>query len=438
MTDWRTQWLALLAEPRRDDIARELVRSVQLDQELAAGQPHATAIGRLLRDLFILHHITRDRVPFEPGPYWRAILSNFGATAPADIDDEDEDEDDVDVDVDDAEDADSLDPNQPFYAWDLSQRAVEAPLYGRAGLVDQALDAFERIVNAPRDPGNDNGPMCDLAKVMTTAQVRRAWTIERRMAAAGWLSPNWTAPCLVTRLAAIGEWSEAQALLPQIADREGRALALGRMAAHAALAARPFALVAPAQRRWLEGDGLVELVRGLTLELRWPERAPPASLIVACLELVRQHPDPRARSGALVLLEGWYGAGPTELWRRAIEAYAVGEAQVHALFSLAEGAADARDIAEIVRAAVRRLFELPRPRATRWLGSYAATLKALPHHEAWEVLARMLVSAGHDGSWPLADLSGPELVDLLRWLGGDEVLASVAEHLRDVERCLGR
>ena len=50
----------------------------------------------------------------------------------------------------------------------------------------------------------------------------------------------------------------------------------------------------------------------------------------------------------------------------------------------------------------------------------------------------MLVSAGHDGSWPLADLSGPELVDLLRWLGGDEVLASVAEHLRDVERCLGR
>ena len=111
---------------------------------------------------------------------------------------------------------------------------------------------------------------------------------------------------------------------------------------------------------------------------------------------------------------------------------------MHAAFTLAEQTRDPVVRVAALRLAVQHMFALPRPRAARWLGEYAPTFTALPRDEALSLLARMIVSAGHDGSWPLADLCGPELVELLRWLGGEATLASTLEHLRDVERWLGR
>lgn len=439
--DARRIWRALLADPSRDDLVARIVGMFEADLDAAAQRLiHAPvgdggeAVAAVLRDVFVLVHVHRERVPWQSGPYWLSLLSilgdeNRGANRGAKESDEDEDTDTA------AAPGDRLDVDDPFYAWDLAARAGSADPATQSRLADAALDAFEAIVDAPRDPGNDEGPMCGMALVLDPIQLERAWSIARRMMTAGWIESSTTAAHLVSRAAALGRWTQVSAWLGEIEGADARALALGFVAGWSALSVPPRPLVAAAHEAWLTGSGLVELVRGLTRVLDPDTRPPSPSVVHECLRRVVAQPDVAVRDGALILLECWHGIGDTELWLRAIESG--GEAcRVHATWSLASSQLDLSRRVAVTQLALERTLSSVNPEGARWLGEHLELIISLPVHEARKVFVALLASAPRDGSWPLRSLSDPGLRSLVTRLGGPDAVSMANRALHDVEGLL--
>jgi hypothetical protein len=106
-----------------------------------------------------------------------------------------------------------------FRAWRLASRAAGASEAERGASVDEALDAFEAIARTPVDPGNDNGPMADIAPLLTEPQLRRALAIVAAMDAPKWaLGLTGTRSALAAQLARLGHVGEAIAYLAAIDD----------------------------------------------------------------------------------------------------------------------------------------------------------------------------------------------------------------------------
>ena len=138
-TAWRQQWLALLDDPSNEALAHGLRDAIALDQRRALDQLDADArderliaLARLLRDLFMLHHIARERAPFEPGPYWLELLANVSPPPPSKDDDDDDDDDS------DGWSEPPPDPADPFYAWDLEREVPDLPPAQRSATIDAA------------------------------------------------------------------------------------------------------------------------------------------------------------------------------------------------------------------------------------------------------------------------------------------------------------
>jgi len=72
-----------------------------------------------------------------------------------------------------------------FLGWRLGWLATHMRGRGRERTVDQAIRAFARIVDTPTGPGNDDGPFCDVAPIMSARQVAAALRVVDRMRAAG-------------------------------------------------------------------------------------------------------------------------------------------------------------------------------------------------------------------------------------------------------------
>jgi len=103
-----------------------------------------------------------------------------------------------------AEIARELAAPQTFTAWRLGWWAKLLPVDEQSDVLDAAIDQFEAIVATPAGPGNDAGPFCDIAQVLSRHQAQRALTIVERMKA------NWGEEALVAehmltqRLIALG------------------------------------------------------------------------------------------------------------------------------------------------------------------------------------------------------------------------------------------
>lgn len=93
-----------------------------------------------------------------------------------------------------AEIARELAAPQTFTAWRLGWWAKLLPVDEQSDVIDAAIDQFEAIVATPAGPGNDAGPFCDIAQVLSRHQAARALTIVERMKA------NWGEEALVAEL----------------------------------------------------------------------------------------------------------------------------------------------------------------------------------------------------------------------------------------------
>lgn len=371
---------------------------------LLEGADAAEHVARMLRNLFVLAGVDEDS---KRSPYWEMIEAELRG----DDDDEEEDDDGGLLSV------AALDPSSRFYAWDLAERAVAAEPNARSAWVDDSLDAFEAIIDAPRDPGNDAGPMCAMAAVMNRAQLRRAWGIAARMRASGWL-PNQTAAYLVRRAAALEERALARTWLVSISDFEVRALALGFAAAWSEplLAAEDSAMV--------EGRGLTEFVRGLV----WALDAPSEAQVATCLRLVDGHPNADGRDGALTLLEPWYAVGPVQPW---LDAIATAGESCRVLTSW--GLANAREQESLVELAVGYTVAQRRPNPMRWLGQESELLASLSVPAARRAFTRLMCVPGVGQRWPLRELAGSGLRRLVVHIGGETAPGAVLRALAELE-----
>lgn len=223
----RAQWLALCADPARDDLAAALAAAFvrELDAALAAlaaataDEARATAIGDALRAA-LGSQLTRARALFRPGPYALELRRRL-AGVPLDEGGDD--------DLDEGPAPDS-DPRDPFLPWTLGDRACEAADDARPALLDASIAAFDAIALRPIDPGNDLGPFTRIAHLLDEPQVRRALAVTDRMAGADWgVELDHARAYLLARLAELGAIAEAEALLPTIARRSIRAWARGHV-----------------------------------------------------------------------------------------------------------------------------------------------------------------------------------------------------------------
>ncbi len=135
-----------------------------------------------------------------------------------------------------AEIARELAAPQTFTAWRLGWWAKLLPVDEQSDVLDAAIDQFEAIVATPAGPGNDAGPFCDIAQVLSRHQAQRALTIVERMKA------NWGEEALV-----------AEDMLTQ------RLIALGHredVPASSSFAIHPSALLAGSEEQiWVQNGG---------------------------------------------------------------------------------------------------------------------------------------------------------------------------------------
>lgn len=110
-----------------------------------------------------------------------------------------------------------------FSAWRLGRWALRLHGDERAAVLDQALDAFERLIPTPVGPGNDAGPFCEIADALSETQTRRALAIAARMRSAGWgMEADAAVSALAVRLARLGQLTEARALVDELDEDERR------------------------------------------------------------------------------------------------------------------------------------------------------------------------------------------------------------------------
>lgn len=120
-----------------------------------------------------------------------------------------------------------------FEAWRLGDHATTLAGPERSQAFDRAIDAFERLIPTPIDPGNDEGPFWAIARHLSLDQTRRALSILGRMQARDWCYElAGSRAALGTRLAWLGQPEEALAVLQQIGtegdfDAHWRATAWG-------------------------------------------------------------------------------------------------------------------------------------------------------------------------------------------------------------------
>ncbi|MEQ1504383.1 MAG: hypothetical protein ABMB14_19235 [Myxococcota bacterium] len=75
-----------------------------------------------------------------------------------------------------------------FVPWRLGWCARDGPPVERASVLDRVIAGFDRIVGNPTSPGNDDGPLCDVAEWLTLSQLARAEAVLDRMSAVpGWV-----------------------------------------------------------------------------------------------------------------------------------------------------------------------------------------------------------------------------------------------------------
>ncbi len=111
-----------------------------------------------------------------------------------------------------AEIARELAAPQTFTAWRLGWWAKLLPVDEQSDVLDAAIDQFEAIVATPAGPGNDAGPFCDIAQVLSRHQAQRALTIVERMKA-NWGEEALVAELMLTqRLIELGHGEEVPAL----------------------------------------------------------------------------------------------------------------------------------------------------------------------------------------------------------------------------------
>jgi hypothetical protein len=185
---------------------------------------------------------------------------------------------------------------------------------------------------------------------------------------------------------------------------------------------------------------LYRLLEGITEVLVPPERTPPLEAVEECLALACAHPDEHERNLSLrILTDLWGTVGPVERWIWALREHATGPEQVGMLLQLADHRRASDLGPAIARLALQRVDLLPQEptsdwNAVSWLDEVFALRDLLGLDAVGTFFADILRRAVRGRpTWLLQDFSFVHgLVELLRWLGGDECLAEVLSALDDV------
>lgn len=110
----------------------------------------------------------------------------------------------------------------PFTAWRLGDQARDLPEGERGPILDRAIDELAAIALTPVSPGNDEGPIWALGRMLDEPRVRRALTIVDHMESADWKGDLCAARAsLIARLALLGHADEAEQMIPRIGIEEG-------------------------------------------------------------------------------------------------------------------------------------------------------------------------------------------------------------------------
>lgn len=413
----RARWLALCADPARDDLADAIALAFrrELDDALAAlsaattDDRRADAVASTLRAALGLE-LTRERTLLRPGPYLLELQRRLAG--PAD-------------DVPDADDPDPVaadpDPSDPFLPWTLGDHARDASGRERERLLDASIAAFDAIALRPIDPGNDLGPFTRIAALMDESQARRALAVIARMTGAGWgpSELDHARAYLFARLAELGRIDEAESLLHTITDRSTRAYAHGRVFGHRIAHGRECPLPTD-----LPADPLRAFLCGLTEAL--PD--PPEPLVLTCLDLVH---------APMEILLLWSAVGPLAAWSAALRDHCRGDVRIGARLDLAASRLDDPGAPELVRAALDELLAASDP--GRWIDELLVVRPHLTHADAVAVFTAWMTRAAQSPrSWLIRDIHYTRsFTDLLHWLAGDAALATAARELAALTALLG-
>lgn len=332
-----------------------------------------------------------------------------------------------------------------FEAWRLGDDAAGLPEDQQGPAFDRAIDAFERLIPTPIDPGNDEGPFWAIARYLSLAQARRALSILGRMKARDWCYElAGSKAALLTRLAWLGQPDEALGVLRSIGhdgdfDAHWRATAWGGWVS-GRLAHEPDLTLAQALRdaeaedpRVLhDTEGRFRVLSELHYRFgsqRLPERA--AKVAEACVGEVLALRERDLRLGRIALEECigvWGKTLPLERWLGVIADEADGPARVELLEVLHEARPEALPtlLAELRRTPppypalmTKLLLEVEPP---------VPPEDVLPAWDAWMAVAS---AAGHVWLGTTQDLEGL-LSRALIYLGGPSAPAVACRVLAEV------
>ncbi|MDC0723647.1 hypothetical protein [Nannocystis bainbridge] len=427
----REQWRALCRGPERDELAAAIGGWFRGDvmaagEAVEGGVGRAAAMGRMLRGALVIQWM-RERRPHRPGPYAVELRRRLTGDS-SDGDDAPEEEE-----------APSIDPGDPLFAWRLSALAEAVAPESRAAVIDRAIAAFAAIALAPIDPGNDPGPFARLAPWMDEAQLRRAIAVSERMATADWRHQlSQARACLFVRLAALGHADEAERLLPAIADAVVRADAHGQICGHRAARGEPWAW--PTGATWSDDSLVLRFFGGLTQVLGPPDRpSPPATMVRGCLERACAVEAGELRSAALqVLVDSWHAAGEAEVWFSRVREHAGGREQIEMLLLLAAARAGEPEGRAIARAALEKVTTPAGLREGLWFDELWAAREVVAPDEAARVFAAVMRRAASD---PRASLLGSlhhayDLAEFIRWVGGEDAVTACVRALDEAAALL--
>ena len=188
-----------------------------------------------------------------------------------------------------------------------------------------------------------------------------------------------------------------------------------------------------------DGRLVLDLLRGLTDVLHPPERAPPDSLLRDVLARVRSEPDVALRTGALVSMGVWLSVGEAERWLSAIDEHAEGWLRVALLFDLGEVMPSSALRATVTHAAIARMLALDEHVLGLWLDPIHAVREALTLSDACALFGTVMTRAGRSRGWLVQDFGCCyDLVELLRWLGGEDAVSETLGALDQALAFLGR
>ncbi|MCY1064582.1 hypothetical protein OV090_07405 [Nannocystis sp. RBIL2] len=428
----REQWRGLCQRPERDELAAAIAgwfrRDVAAAREawLADESVAAAAVGRMLRGVLVVQWM-RERRPHRPGPYAVELRRRLAGDAV-----------EADEEAPTDEEAGSIDPGDPFFAWRLSELAEASAPEGRAAVVDRAIEAFAAIALAPIDPGNDPGPFARLAPWMDEAQLRRAIAVSERMATADWRHQlSHARACLFVRLAALGRVDEAERLLPAIADAVVRADAHGQIFGHRVAFGEAWSL--PAGDTWSDDSLFLRFIVGLTQVLEPPAHAPSEALLRGCLDRACTVGEVELRSAALqVLVDSWHATGPVALWASRVRERASGREQIEMLLLLAAQRATEPEARSVARLAVEQATTPAGLREGLWFDELWAAREVVAPAEAAGVFAAAMGRAATDPrAWSLPRLHHSyDLAEFLRWIGGEAAVAASVRALDEAAALL--